>query len=158
MEIIIIVAMAANRVIGRGKKIPWHLPGEQQRFKEITWGFPLIMGRKTFESIGHPLPGRRNIVITRNGSWQSPGCDVVGSMEKALQCAPHSKKFFVIGGAQIYQLALPFATGMILTTFADEVDGDVFFPEFSQDDFVIRHSETVDGSVPYVMTTWQRKE
>ena len=73
MEIILIAAMAANRVIGRGSEIPWHLPGEQKRFKEITWGYPLIMGRKTFESIGRPLPGRRNIVITRNAQWQAAG-------------------------------------------------------------------------------------
>ncbi len=158
MEIILIAAMAANRVIGRGSEIPWHIPGEQKRFKEITWGHPLIMGRKTYESIGRPLPGRRNIVITRNAKWQAAGCGVVDSMEKALDCCPEAEKVFVIGGAQIYQLALPLATGLILTTFDAKVDGDVYFPKFSTDDFIPVHSESVPGEFPYVMTTWQRKE
>lgn len=156
MEIILIAAMAANRVIGRGSEIPWHLPGEQKRFKEITWGHPLIMGRKTFESIGRPLPGRRNIVITRNDQWQATGCEVAGSMEKALQCCRDADKVFVIGGAQIYQLAMPLATGLILTTFDAEVDGDVYFPEFSKEDFAPIYSESIVGEIPYVMTIWQR--
>ncbi len=157
-EIILIAAMAANRVIGRGSEIPWHLPGEQKRFKEITWGFPLIMGRKTFESIGRPLPGRRNIVITRNTHWQAAGCEVASSMERALQGCLGSDKVFVIGGAQIYQLAMPLATGLILTTLDTEVDGDVFFPEFSEDDFVAVDTEVVAAEIPYTMTTWQRQE
>jgi len=80
MEIILIAAMAANRVIGRNNTIPWHIPGEQKRFKEITWGHPLIMGRRTHESIGRPLPGRRNIVVTRNRHYASPGCEIVHSL------------------------------------------------------------------------------
>lgn len=156
MEIILIAAMAANRVIGRGSEIPWNLPGEQKRFKEITWGSPMIMGRKTFESIGRPLPGRRNIVITRNDQWQAAGCEVVDSLEKALHRCRASKKVFVIGGAQIYQLAMPLATGLILTTLEVQVDGDVFFPEFSEDDFVAVATEDVDGEIPYAMTIWQR--
>ena len=132
MEIILIAAMAANRVIGRGKTIPWDIPGEQTRFKEITMGHSLIMGRKTWDAIGQPLSGRRNIVVTRKSEFQAPGAEVVHSLEQGLMLTVGEGKVFVIGGAQLYQLALDRADTLILTELEQEVEGDVFFIKFKK--------------------------
>jgi dihydrofolate reductase len=157
MEIILIAAMASNRVIGKGNDIPWHIPGEQQRFKKITWGHPLIMGRKTYESIGHPLPGRRNIVVTRNETYEAPGCEIVNSLDSALSLCEDEVKVFIIGGAQLYELSLARATSLILTVLDRKVDGDIFFPEFSENDYSIVKSESVTEPERYVVFWYTKK-
>ncbi|MCI5209784.1 MAG: dihydrofolate reductase [Candidatus Electrothrix sp. ATG2] len=158
MEIILIAAMSANRVIGRGKTIPWDIPGEQTRFKEITMGHSLIMGRKTWDSIGQPLSGRRNIVVTRKSEFQAPGAEVVHSLEQGLMLTAGEDKVFVIGGAQLYQLALNRADTLILTELEQEVEGDVFFPVFSCPPFELVQTEEVKEPICYSIRTYQRKK
>ncbi|CAK8719863.1 Dihydrofolate reductase [Candidatus Electrothrix laxa] len=158
MDIVLIAAMAANRVIGRGKTIPWDIRGEQTRFKEITMGHSLIMGRKTWESIGQPLPGRRNIVVTRNPEFQALGAEVVHSLEQGFALAEDGKKVFVIGGGQLYQLALERADTLILTVLEQEVEGDVFFPAFSCPPFVLVRTEKVEEPVRYSILTYQQRK
>lgn len=157
MEIILIAAMASNRVIGKGNAIPWHIPGEQQRFKKITWGYTLVMGRKTYESIGHPLPGRRNIVVTRNQFYEAPGCEIVNSLDSALSLCEDEVKVFIVGGAQLYELSLPRATSLILTVLDRKVDGDIFFPKFAEDDYSIVKSESVIEPERYTVLWYVKK-
>ncbi|MCI5166371.1 MAG: dihydrofolate reductase [Candidatus Electrothrix sp. GM3_4] len=158
MEIILIAAMAANRVIGRGKTIPWDIPGEQTRFKEVTMGHSLIMGRKTWESIGRPLPGRRNIVVTRTSGFQAPGAEVVHSLDQGFALIEGKKKVFVIGGAQLYQLVLDRADTLILTELEQEVAGDAFFPAFSCPPFALVRAEEVEKPVRYSIRTYQKRK
>jgi dihydrofolate reductase len=123
----LIVAMAKNRVIGYENKMPWHLPAELAYFKRITTGHPIIMGRKTFESIGRPLPGRRNIVVSRNASFHAQGVEVSTSLESALAlCAEDNP--FVIGGASLYAEALTLAQRLYITEVNADLVGDTFFP------------------------------
>lgn len=150
--------MAANRIIGKDNTIPWIIPGEQIRFKQITMGHPLIMGRKTWESIGHPLPGRRNIVVTRNSSFQYPGVEVVHSLDQGLDECRSESKVFIIGGEQIFEIALPLADSLILTLLPESIVGDTYFPEFSPDDFRKTSTEKIDGPVPYRIDTFVRKK
>jgi dihydrofolate reductase len=156
MEIILIAAMAANRVIGKKNIIPWHIPGEQKRFKKITWGHPLIMGRRTHESIGRPLPGRRNIVVTRNRKYVSPGCEIVHSLEEAYSLCRHEKRVFNIGGEQLYRQGLGHADTLLLTVLKNQVDGDAFFPDFSGQKFILVAEEQVIATLPYSVQTFQR--
>jgi dihydrofolate reductase len=140
MKLSLIVAVSRNGVIGVDNQLPWHLPEDLKYFKSVTMGKPLIMGRKTYDSIGRPLPGRTNIVITRDPSWQAQGVEVAQSLEAALQLG-HSAcdaagvdEIMVIGGEQIYRMTLPEADRLYLTQVDAEVEGDAFFPEvdFSQ--------------------------
>jgi dihydrofolate reductase len=124
----IIVAVAHHNVIGMAGKMPWHLPAELQYFKRITMGKPIIMGRKTFDSIGRALPGRRNIVVTRNQHWQHDGVETAHSLEAAITMLGDSDAF-VIGGATLYQEALMHATTIYLTRIDAAVEGDTFFPD-----------------------------
>lgn len=157
MRISIIAAMSLNRVIGYQGKIPWHIPGEQQRFKQLTWGHTIIMGRKTHESIGKALPGRTNIVITRQENYSAPDCLVVHSLEAALKnCPPSETEAFVIGGEQIFRLALPLANRIYLTIIQKEITGDVFFPEFSSE-FKTIQSEKVEAPLPYTFLIFERE-
>jgi dihydrofolate reductase len=126
----LIVAMDRNRLIGRGNALPWHLPADLKHFKTITMGKPIIMGRKTYESIGKPLPGRRNIVITRNADYQAPGCDVVTSFEAALKAAGNVDEIMIIGGTQIFQESFSRAQRIYLTLIDHEFEGDAWFPEY----------------------------
>jgi dihydrofolate reductase len=126
----LIAALARNRTIGRDNAMPWRLPEDLRRFKRLTLGHAVIMGRKTFESIGSPLPGRDNIVITRSRDWSPPGCAVVHSLDAALATAESRGEAFVIGGAQIYALAMPLAQRLCLTEIERDFDGDAFFPEY----------------------------
>jgi dihydrofolate reductase len=123
----LIVATANNNVIGLGGKMPWHLPAELAYFKQVTMGHPIIMGRKTFESIGRPLPGRRNIVVSANLGWRHDGVEVAASVSAALALAD-GQSAFVIGGATLYTAALPIADRVYLTSIHANVDGDTFFP------------------------------
>ncbi|WCN12156.1 type 3 dihydrofolate reductase [Marinomonas mediterranea] len=131
----LIVAMSTNRVIGINNALPWHLPNDLKYFKQATMGKPIIMGRNTFESIGKPLPGRRNIVITRNPGYKADGVDVVGSLDQAIQlgediCLVNGhEEVMIIGGSQIYDLALSRADRLYITHVDAHVEGDAFFPE-----------------------------
>ena len=138
----IIVAAAENSVIGSGGDLPWRLSDDLRRFKAVTMGKPIIMGRKTFESIGRPLPGRQNIVITRQGGFEAPGCDVVGSKEAALAAAGDAGEVMIIGGSQVYKLFLPDAGRIYLTHGHAELEGDAHFPGVSTEDWQLVADET----------------
>lgn len=125
----IIVAMARNRVIGRNNKLIWHLPADLRHFKNTTLGNPVIMGRKTFESMGKALPGRTNIIVTRQKDYTAPGCLVANSLADALEIAPHGE-IFIAGGGEIYRQALPLADRMYITVVDHDFEGDTFFPDF----------------------------
>lgn len=129
MKISLIVAMASNRVIGRDGQMPWHLSADLQRFKQITLGSPILMGRKTHEAIGRPLPGRQNLIISRNSDYQIPGCQVFDDIQKALQTVAGSDELFVIGGATLYEALLPYADYLYLTVIDKAFAGDTYFPE-----------------------------
>jgi dihydrofolate reductase len=143
-----IVAISLNRVIGKDQGIPWHIPGEQKRFKEITMGHPMIMGRKTHESIGRPLPGRENIVITRDLTYNKEGVTVVHSLEEALNKAKEldQEEIFIIGGAQIYSEAITQTDRLYLTTVQAEVTGDTYFPEFENEFTKVTHREELEAA------------
>ena len=133
--------MAADEqnVIGKNNTLPWHLPNDLRYFKNLTWGMPILMGRKTFDSIGKPLQGRKSIVITRNRDWQTGGVDVVHSVEEAIDKARsfHVKEIFVIGGAEIFKSSFPQADRIYLTRIHHRFEGDVFFPVLQQDQWVL---------------------
>lgn len=126
----LIVALDKNRVIGLNNAMPWHLPGELQYFKEMTMGKPIIMGRKTFESIGRPLPGRRNIVITRNPQYDAEGIELAYSLEEAIKLAGDVKETMIIGGQQIFAESLPLADRLYITEIDYAFEGDTYFPAY----------------------------
>lgn len=128
----LIAAMAKNRVIGKDNQMPWHLPADLKHFKTITMNKPIIMGRKTFESIGRPLPGRQNIVISRQMNYQAEGCDMANSIEAAIKLVSHEKEIMIIGGGFLYSQALSIANKLYLTFIDLNVDGDTQFPEYEQ--------------------------
>jgi len=130
MKISLIAAMAENHVIGRNNQLPWRLPADLKRFKALTMGKPIVMGRKTWESLGRPLPGRTNIVITRDIGYQAEGCVVVHSIDQALEVAAGSDEVMVIGGEKLYQQVLDRADRLYLTLVKSDVEGDTWFPEF----------------------------
>jgi dihydrofolate reductase len=132
MTLSLIVAMTDERVIGRDNQLPWHLSDDLKRFKKITMGHPIIMGRKTFESIGKPLPGRQNIVVTNNKTYAAAGVTVAHDLCQALAaCEQDKNERFVIGGAGLFQAALPMADKLYLTLIHHPFKGDVFFPEIN---------------------------
>ncbi len=135
----IIAALASNRIIGSRGTLPWHLPEDLKHFKELTSGCPVIMGRKTFESIlaalGNPLPNRRSVVVTRSAHYSSPGCETVSSLAEAVQLAGRHQAF-IIGGAEIYAQALTLADNMYLTQIHARFDGDAWFPEFDKSEWL----------------------
>lgn len=157
MIISAIVAMASNRVIGNRGDIPWKIPGEQKMFKEITMGHTVIMGRKTYESIGRPLPGRTNVVITRQSGYQADGCIVVHDLGNALQsCPADENEAFICGGGQLYREAMPETDRIYLTLLHREVEGDTFFPEIPRDEFKLTRSQHIDGIEPYDFLVYER--
>jgi dihydrofolate reductase len=129
MTVSLIVAMGRNRVIGADNKMPWHLSADLRRFKQITLGKPIVMGRRTHESIGRPLPGRKNIVLTSDRYYAAPGCTVVHGLEEALEAAD-ADEVMIIGGSSLYREFLPRAERIHLTLIHREFAGDTFFPEF----------------------------
>lgn len=131
MRISLIVAMGENQVIGADNRMPWHLPADLKRFRQITMGKPMLMGRKTYESIGRPLPGRKNIILTSNPDYHAPGCVVVHSLEQAFQAAD-AEELMVIGGSALYRECLPIAERLYLTQIHREFVGDTFFPDFER--------------------------
>lgn len=128
MIISFIVAMSANRVIGNAGKIPWILPADMKRFRALTMGKPVVMGRKTFESIGKVLPGRLNMIMTRDALFQAQGCRIATSRDNALTAAGDVKEVMIIGGEEIFKEFLPIANRIYLTVIDTEVKGDTFFP------------------------------
>ncbi len=129
-KISIIVAMAKNRVIGKDNDMPWHLPADLQHFRKMTSGKPIIMGRKTYESIGRPLPKRHNIIVSRNGDYEVDGCDVVSSLDEAVKIAGDVDELFIIGGGFLYNQTIDQADKLYLTFIDLEVDGDTLFPKY----------------------------
>ncbi len=156
----IIAALARNRAIGLGNGMPWRLPEDLKRFRRLTTGHAVIMGRKTFESIGTPLAGRNNIVITRSRDWNPPGCVAVHSLEAALDAVGNSEEAFVIGGAQIYALALPLARRLYLTEIERDFEGDAFFPQLDRsrwrEVFRERHNSGGPGGFDYAFVEYRR--
>lgn len=135
MKLSIIVAVAENHVIGRDNQLIWHLPKDLKQFKNLTTGHPIIMGRKTFESIGKPLPNRTSIIISRNTNFAAEGCIVVNSLEDAILEAQkiESEEAFIIGGAEIYKIAFPLSDKIYLTRVYHNFEGDTFFPVIDLD-------------------------
>ena len=158
----LIAAMGKNRVMGHGGKIPWHLSADLKHFKEITTGHPVIMGRKTYESIGRALPGRTNIVLSRNPEFAPADVVLVPSLQEAFKLTEGAGEVFVIGGQSLYEQTLP-AAGENYLTFVDaEAEGDAFFPKFDEDEFRLTHSErhTKDEKNPfgYTYLIYERKK
>lgn len=155
------VAMADNGAIGRGNALPWRLPDDLRRFKALTMGKHLLMGRKTYESIGRPLPGRTNLVLTRDREWRAEGVLVVRSLGQALGCARDAEELVAIGGAEIYRLLMPFARRIYLTLVHAEFAADTFFPDFDPTQWadVECHSHPADERNAYAFTfvTLERK-
>jgi dihydrofolate reductase len=138
--ITIIAAMANNRAIGLDGRMPWHLPAELQHFKKTTMGKPVVMGRKTWEAIGRPLPGRQNIVVSRQPGYKAPGCDCVDSLESAIAVAAGTG-LMIIGGGQLYRQALPLAGRMVLTRVDCTPEADTWFPRWREEDWRVVFSE-----------------
>jgi dihydrofolate reductase len=155
-ELVIVAAVARNGVIGKSNALPWHIPGELEHFRAVTTKHAVIMGRKTFESIGKPLPNRRNIVITRDRSLLIEGCETASSLTEAIAMARASDNApRVIGGAQIYAEALPLATELVLTEIDRDYEGDAYFP--AVDRAVWREERRVAHSEPGVSFCWYRR-
>ena len=157
----LIVAMAQNGVIGRDNALPWRLPKDLRRFKASTIGKPILMGRKTFESIGRPLPGRANLVLTRDRGWFAHGVIVVHSVEEALAQAGTSEELVAVGGAEIYRLVLPFARRIYLTHVHADVPGDITFPEFDSTQWAdvecSSHPADEEHAYPLTFMTFERR-
>ncbi|MED5439966.1 MAG: dihydrofolate reductase [Pseudomonadota bacterium] len=157
MKLSMIVAVAENGVIGRNNALPWYLPNDLKYFKQTTMGKPVIMGRKTYESIGKPLPGRTNIVMTRQADYQPEGVKVVNSVEAARELAESvcliagQEEALILGGAEIYTLALPHTDRLYLTEVHADVEGDAFFPEYDKSLWqeVAREDFAAEGPNPY---------
>lgn len=158
--IMMIVAMDKNRLIGHGEKLLWHLPRDFARFKEITTGYPIIMGRKTHQSIGRALPGRENIILTRDRTFASTGCTIFHSVEEVVSLA-EKKDIFVIGGGKIYETFLPLAQKLYVTQVHGEFEGDIYFPPIPEHEWkvVSREISEKDSKNPYDMTffVYERK-
>ena len=133
MTVSLIAAMSENRVIGHAGSLPWHLPRDMHRFKSLTTGHPVVMGRKTFETLPAPLPNRQNIIVTGNRTYQASGADVAHSLEAALSLVGGDGEIFVAGGGELYRLALPIADRIYLTVVHATFEGDAWFPEFPMD-------------------------
>ena len=163
MTISLLVAASENNVIGKDNQLPWHLPNDLKYFKNLTWGMPILMGRKTFDSIGKPLPGRKSIVITRNTDWQHENVDVVHSIEEAVKEAESYgvKEVFVIGGAEIFTTSLSTAKRIYLTRIHHDFDGDVFFPAISENEWRLvssRYCEADEKNIyNHTYQVWERK-
>lgn len=157
----LVVAKSRNGVIGRDNQLPWRLPADLAFFKRTTMGRPVIMGRRTYESIGKPLPGRLNIVVSTNRGYQAPGCTVVHSMEEAYRAAGGAEEVAIIGGSGIFEAALPGADVIYLTEVDADVEGDVFFPAFDRSAWheaeLERHAPDERHAYPFRILKLERK-
>lgn len=157
----LIVAMARNGAIGIDNKMPWYLPEDLQHFRSLTMNKPIVMGRKTFEAIGRPLPGRDNIVISRNSDFKAEGITLVGTTMQALQVANHAQEIMIIGGAQIYRFFLPLAQRFYITCIDADIAGDTYFPTWQPDEWeeYERHPPRISpGGIPYYFLTLERRQ
>ena len=141
-RIYLIAAVAKNGVIGARGKLPWHLPEDLRHFKKLTLGHPVIMGRRTWESLGRPLPGRDNIVVTRTTGYEAPGASVAASLAAAIALCSGEPVAFVIGGAEIYAAALALADGLVLTEIQQDFEGDTHFPQWDRSAWRVSQKET----------------
>ena len=162
MNISLVVAAATNNAIGKDGKMPWHLPADMKHFKNITWGMPVVMGRKTFESLGKPLTGRKNIVITRQTDWQSAGAVVVKNIEDALLIAQQAdvNEVMVIGGGEIYKALFEKAKRIYLTRVEAEPEADTYFPPIHPDQWHLVSQQNFEAdeknAFNYSFQTWER--
>ena len=161
MRVTLIAAVAENGVIGRGNGLPWHLPADLQRFKRLTTGHTIVMGRKTYQSIGKPLPHRRSIVISQSPDFHPEGVTVVAGMPQALDLAREASDVFVIGGRRVFEAALPLADRLELTRVHAEVPGDVMLPPINLTDWRLvsekRHPSDDRHAYPFSFLTYQRQ-
>lgn len=161
MQIYAIVAMSENRVIGKDNRLPWHLPADLRHFKQLTMGKPILMGRKTFESIGRALPGRCNVVITHDIHFQAPGCVVANAIDTALASVAYSEEVFVIGGAILLQQLMSRIHRLYLTIIHHHFAGDAYFAELNMSEWVeverIDHVPDEENHYPYSFITLERK-
>jgi dihydrofolate reductase len=157
MSISLIAALGKNGVIGSDNSIPWRLPADMKRFRELTTGKPVIMGRKTFESIGRPLPNRTNIVITTDRNYKADNCIVAHSVEEALKAAK-GDEIMIIGGAKIYRQFLPLANKMYLTFIDKEFEGDAYFPEYDKNEWkeTSREEHVDENGLRYAFVNFER--
>jgi len=160
-RISLIVAMANNRVIGVNNTLPWRLPADLKHFKALTMGHHIVMGRKTYESIGKPLPGRTSVVVTRNAGYSAPGVIVVNSLPAAILACGDDNEIFVIGGAELYLQAIALADRIYLTEITADIRGDAYFPEFNPGEWqeVSRetHSQPEPQPLEYHFVIYNRK-
>ena len=162
MVLSLLVAADENNLIGKDNKLPWHLPADLKYFKNLTWGMPILMGRKTFDSIGKPLAGRKNMIITRNKDWQQEGVVVVYTIDEAIEVAKKEdvKELFIIGGAEIFNTSITTADRIYLTRIHHSFEGDVYFPAISKEEWqlVKEVQGKKDEKNPYDFTfqTWER--
>lgn len=152
----LIVAYGKNRVIGNKGCIPWRIKGEQRRFKELTTGNVVVMGRRSYEEIGRPLPNRMTYVVSRTKNFDQEGVKTVSSIQEAIDLAG-DKNVYISGGAGIYKEAMPYVEKMYITEVDLEPEGDTFFPEFNEEDFIREVDEEIDGEIPYKYVTYTRK-
>ncbi len=152
-RITVLAALGRNGVIGRDGGMPWHLPADLRHFKATTMGHVMVMGRRTFDSIGRALPGRRTVVVTRDPTWRHTDVETAHSFEDALLLAGPADEVFVVGGGELYRLALPFAQRLVLTEVDAEPDGDTFFPEWDRSRW---HEESREGHDGFDIVTYVR--
>ncbi len=146
MKLSLIVAMAQNRVIGHNKQMPWHLSADLKKFKQTTMGSPIIMGRKTFEAIGRPLPGRSNIIVSRNEDYSAEGCLVFSELDAAINhCRSDHREAFIIGGETLYQQTMQRADRLYLTQIHRDFIGDTYFPEIDDSQWSVQQQTTIEN-------------
>ena len=159
MKISLIAAMAKNNVIGKNNQLPWNLPADLTYFKNKTMGKPILMGRKTYDSIGRPLPGRRNIVISRQPHLIIPGCEVFASIDDALKAAQQAEEVMVIGGAHIYDQVITKANRLYITTIDADISGDAFFPQWDLTQWTMisaeKHVPDEKNKYGYCFQVWE---
>jgi dihydrofolate reductase len=160
MQLSLIVAYSKNRVIGSGNALPWKIAGDLAHFKRTTLGCPIIMGRKTWESLGRPLPGRRNIVITRNKAFVANGAEIANDLTSALTLVANTQEAFIIGGAQIYDQALKFADRIVATEIQAEFSGDAFFKPLDPLDWIetSRKPQAPENGLAYDIVEYRKND
>ena len=162
MKVSLVAAVARGGVIGLAGRLPWRIPDDMRRFRELTMGHPVVMGRRTWDSLPdrfRPLPGRRNVVVTRNAAWQGDGAERAGSLEDALQLLDGAPRVFVIGGAELYAYALPLADELHLTEIDVDMEGDTFFPSWERPAFeeTSREQHLSESGIPFSFVTYLRR-
>ena len=163
MIISLLVAADENNVIGKDNQLPWHLPNDLKYFKNLTWGMPIVMGRKTYQSIGKPLPGRKNIVLTHQADWQAEGVNMVHSIEEAKEVAAKSdcKEMFIIGGAEVFKTVFPTADRLYLTRIHHSFEGDVFLPDWDRGNWHLKSERFCapdeKNNYPHTFQVWDKK-